>query len=371
MKNYYEIDYRGAVIYAIINIINGKKYVGSCKHFNRRKNNHRWKLNGNFNESKKLQSAWNKYGSENFEIVILQYCKRNKRELKKYEQMWIDFYDSYNTGYNMFEKAYSIKGIQKYYKKGVKIGSWNKGRKATPEARRNLSLAHLGKYTGKDHPKSKSVAQYDLSGQLIREFDCARSASRETGLDFRNISACCKGIRDYHKEFIFVFAEKNKNKQQKKADIIVRRLREYTNPRGKKVAQFDFKGELVKMWNNGTEPSLIGFQQTGVFQCCIGSIKHYKGYVWLYADDIKGMRKLALRSMITKRVKKVYMIRKIAQLGMNENLIKIWNYKEEVANKFNMSNYIITQCCNGTRESHKGYIWKYADQLPDQSSLAS
>ena len=41
--------------------------------------------------------------------------------------------------------------------------------------------------------KSKSVLQFDLNDNFIKEYPSIRQVYRETGFAFQNISACCKG----------------------------------------------------------------------------------------------------------------------------------------------------------------------------------
>lgn len=41
--------------------------------------------------------------------------------------------------------------------------------------------------------RSKSVLQFDLNDNLIKEYPSTRQAERETGFDHRNIINCCKG----------------------------------------------------------------------------------------------------------------------------------------------------------------------------------
>lgn len=46
---------------------------------------------------------------------------------------------------------------------------------------------------GKNHPRAKTVEQYDLNGNLICIWGSAREASRELGINATHISACCRG----------------------------------------------------------------------------------------------------------------------------------------------------------------------------------
>lgn len=62
---------------------------------------------------------------------------------------------------------------------------------------------------GKDHPSSKSVAQYDLCGVKIREYNGISEASRETGVDIANISSCCRLKRMSAGGFIWRYKNKD------------------------------------------------------------------------------------------------------------------------------------------------------------------
>ena len=59
-------------IYKIVNITNGKMYIGSSKNMMRRWKQHTSLLNNNHHHSVHLQRAWNKYGKENFMYEILK-----------------------------------------------------------------------------------------------------------------------------------------------------------------------------------------------------------------------------------------------------------------------------------------------------------
>ena len=60
-------------IYKIVNRINGKYYVGSSLNtYVRWTNGHRRHLRRNNHENKHLQSAWNKYGEDNFNFSVVE-----------------------------------------------------------------------------------------------------------------------------------------------------------------------------------------------------------------------------------------------------------------------------------------------------------
>ena len=61
-------------IYKILNIKNGKCYVGSAKRITTRWCKHRRRMEEK-THSRKFQNALNKHGVENFKFSILEYCK--------------------------------------------------------------------------------------------------------------------------------------------------------------------------------------------------------------------------------------------------------------------------------------------------------
>lgn len=90
-----------AAIYGILNLINGKIYVGSAVNVNYRFNDHKSKLNRNKHSSKHLQGAWNEYGSFAFEFLILEHVLW-KSDLLERETYWIELTDCCEPlhGYN-------------------------------------------------------------------------------------------------------------------------------------------------------------------------------------------------------------------------------------------------------------------------------
>jgi group I intron endonuclease len=75
-------------IYAIINTINEKHYIGSAINFKIRHRLHFNTLKRNEHKNQKLQNSWNKNWPFHFIFVILEYCEKEK--LIEREQWWID-----------------------------------------------------------------------------------------------------------------------------------------------------------------------------------------------------------------------------------------------------------------------------------------
>ena len=83
-------------VYKILNLKNGKYYIGSTKKYNVRVKQHINRLNKNNHTNIKLQRAWNKYSSESFEFIVLEQCE-NYKEREDYHLSLVNIYDdTYN-----------------------------------------------------------------------------------------------------------------------------------------------------------------------------------------------------------------------------------------------------------------------------------
>ena len=101
MENHYNC------IYCYTNKVNGKKYVGQAKDFNKR---HRGHIKASYNKNRKREynipfhNAIRKYGIENFEIEILKDNLQNQDELNYWEKYYITEFDllaKNGKGYNL------------------------------------------------------------------------------------------------------------------------------------------------------------------------------------------------------------------------------------------------------------------------------
>jgi group I intron endonuclease len=152
-------------VYRILNMVNGKSYVGSSTDVKYRLWRHRHELREQRHENMYLQNAWNKHGENSFKLEILFYCDRE--HLLKREQEMIEYYQSTwrDNGYNICSIAGNCLGIKRSLKTREKMrGNTNaKGRIGTfhsEEAKAKMSKAKLGKESnmkGKHHSEiSKS-----------------------------------------------------------------------------------------------------------------------------------------------------------------------------------------------------------------------
>lgn len=209
-------------VYMYINKINNKKYVGQTKDFNKRHREHKTKSNN----KTYIDRAFNKYGEENFEIIILKENLKTQCLMDLYECYYIKKYKCLNEeNYNISDGGY---GGNKYAGKTEeemlefrhKMSEINKGKIKNEETKKKMSESKKGKllseehkrklsenhanFKGKNHPKygkkvsddkkkSTKVAQYDLDGNLIKIWKRIKQAEIELRIPGSNISSCCRG----------------------------------------------------------------------------------------------------------------------------------------------------------------------------------
>lgn len=113
-------------IYRILNKINGKSYIGSTNNVERRFKEHigaaHWTKSDSYNYP--LQSAFRKYGIDNFNFLILEEVSIDKTPER--EQYWIKYYNTLTNsgyGYNQtLETECALRDPELHQKQIDKIG---------------------------------------------------------------------------------------------------------------------------------------------------------------------------------------------------------------------------------------------------------
>ena len=160
-------------IYRIVNIKDGKCYVGSTSNFAKRFSAHRWLLKGGKHECDRLRHAYAKHGFEVFKFEILERVPDFAMLLIR-EQYWIDHYGSFDpkNGYNICAIAGTRRGVPQ------------------PESSREASRQRfLGKPKSADHKakiSAASVERWQRTGE--REKQAARCRGKPKS-DYRSLSS--------------------------------------------------------------------------------------------------------------------------------------------------------------------------------------
>ena len=185
----------GSGVYAIVNSLNNKKYIGSTGNLRKRFRQHYAALVRNNHDNKHLQNAVNKYGIEKFYFVVLERCENINDTLLMLEQKYIDELGDYN----ICTKAGKLTGIVP------------KGHKLSDSQRNNIIKANKERVWTKDmrdkHSRSlknskftksvqKAVDKFTTRGEYICTYSSIMDAARSIE-NYRSarvgIKRCCQG----------------------------------------------------------------------------------------------------------------------------------------------------------------------------------
>lgn len=139
-------------VYYIFNVVTNKIYIGSSIHIKKRFHEHKWALDNNKHVNGHLQKSWNKYGEDNFKFGIIDtdFKENDIDSLRKAEQYYIDYFESYNSefGYNISKFASGSGGYEVSETTRQKLREASTGRKFTEEQKRRMSVTRMGKLNG-------------------------------------------------------------------------------------------------------------------------------------------------------------------------------------------------------------------------------
>jgi len=164
-------------IYKIFNKISEKFYIGSAVNIKDRWRQHCYKLKNIKHRNAFLQAAWNLHGQEAFELIILEYCEKDK--LLEREQYWLDLTQCYdkNIGYNLNKIAGSMLGYKHSEETKLKF----KDRIYTDEIKLNMRIGQKGK---KYSQETKDKLSKIRKGRIVSEE--TRERMRQAWLKRRN-----------------------------------------------------------------------------------------------------------------------------------------------------------------------------------------
>lgn len=150
-------------IYLIINLVNGKIYVGQTKNIKSRVMSHISQLLRGAHPNQHLQGAFNKYGVDNFYPYVAEYCSLEL--LTEREQYWIDYFDKQKI-YNIAPVAGTCRGIKRTIEFCENLSRTRRGIKKPEHVKKAVSIANRKRVISDETRKKLSLS---LSKRIIKE----------------------------------------------------------------------------------------------------------------------------------------------------------------------------------------------------------
>ena len=209
---------------------NGKVYIGITS----QKPEKRWHGGSNYSTQPYFYNAIKKYGWDSFDHVIIR-DGLTEEEARIAERKLIKRYDSRNRdkGYNITPGGDISPMKDPVVRK--KSSESHKGKKQSEEQRLQQSLRHKCKIVSDETKRKTSesikklwqdpefiaktragykyrpVVAYDKEGSIVGEFSSLKDADKATGVDFRNIQACCKGRKKTAGGYVWKYSNEQVN----------------------------------------------------------------------------------------------------------------------------------------------------------------
>lgn len=333
-------------IYEIVNIVNNKRYIGLSTNIYGRWRQHINALTSKTHYNAHLQSAWNKYGQDNFQFNIVEQCE--KECLPDREIYWIAYYDSFNNGYNDTIGGDGANGYIMSDEQRQQISKNNIERFALEENRLKQSIAS-------DH-RCTPIYQIDLNGNIVNEWRSIRWAANQLGIRQQDISHAIHHRRHTKTYNGYIWIPKNEY------DPNTFNVEEYlvSDRVCNTIYQYTKNGELYCEYSMVSNVREKGFSPDCVGNSCRQKTP-YKNYYWSYfkyntAEELfkNGYGKSK------RKYKEIY------QYTLNGELIKKWNSINDVINTGGFKKDGVRDCCTYRTNYSQGYYWSY-DMVSDYS----
>ena len=319
------------IVYLYVCKINNKKYVGkTCNKYGMKGR----AKNGKGYRRGVFHNAIEKYGWNNFAGEILKENLTNEEAnywetyyIRKYRTC-IDYKDC--NGYNMTEGG---------------DGGEMLGYHHTDETKTKISNAFKGRFVGELNP------MYGVHDNHICNED----------------GHLPKEIR----EKLSKSAKRRMKNDKEWAD----KMQSYNEARKRAVNQYDIYGNFICQYESINSLKQIYGNCTSIWKVCkryVGKKGDHLytayGYQWRYADDCNDIGELNIPKKDTSyMIKNLFGAIKIVQYKIDGTKINTYESASEASRITGICRSGIGKCCKGKQKTAGGYIWRYADEVENNT----
>lgn len=264
-------------IYKITNSITNKSYIGQSIDIERRIEDHKFR-----NSNSLIHLIIQQYGWDNFTYEILEEC--SQQELNEKEIKWINFYNSFENGYNLNRGGsgffYDINLIYKDYLQTNSIKQTAKNVGCHETTVRNI--IHGFGINKIDLQENKPIEQIDIKTlQTIKIFDSINEAAEAMNVSHNAIKNAAQGRVKSSCGYYWRFSGDDKTfKQTNNTKQWKRKILQLNYNSNQVIAEFPSAAEAARSLNKDGKNG--GSQITAV---CSGRKKSAYGYKWSYVTE--------------------------------------------------------------------------------------
>lgn len=192
---------------------------------------------------------------------------------------------------------------------------------------------------------SKIVEQYDLFGNFIAEYFSAHEATRQTGINFSDICACCRKEKPYANNYQWKYKD---NKNHEITNIFSSDLILYNWP----IQRYSLTGHFVKEYNSFKEACEdITVSKSSLCNCLKKKTKTCANNLWIYKGQELVIPQHKYQNCGGKKP--------VLQYDINNNFIKEYKSASEASRATGVAVQSISRACLGKSKTAGKYIWKY------------
>lgn len=265
-------------IYRLYNKISNKSYIGQTK----RTVQERWyeHLHKEKHFKTKLANAIKKYKSDDWKVQTLEICNNNL--LNQRQQYWINYYDTFNNGYNStiggegcVRLDYQIIIAQAL--NNIDIYTISKLNNTSPQTIKYILDANNISYETKNKGQSIAIEMIDIKTlQVIATFSSMSEASKYK--ENWNVSTICEAVNNYrHSAYGYYWKKVNQNKQ----------FNSNTIPHKHSIIQYDLNNNKLQQFQSiAAANRALGKPSNhhSIGNCLAGKTKTALGFIWRNAQ---------------------------------------------------------------------------------------
>lgn len=344
-------------IYKITNLVNGKVYIGSTNDYLAQFREHRTELKRNVHFNTHLQSAYNKYGVQNFKFEVIEFIENLedlpltefKHLLEEREEFYIQLYESTDR-----EKGYNVR---------VKCDT-SLGMKWSEESKKRFSEKKKGKPTSKaamDALMEYSKSRLGIPNEYFKNWFDNLSEEEYS----RYISKLNQNLE---------IGRKNKKvrKEQIGCALTEAGSISYKNKRGYKVAAYDECGNLCHVFLTIADAlEYLGDSKKNT--SCITNVLNkylYKGYFWISIEV--GLEEVPRRleseffhTLLENNKHK--RIKRVAKYDENHSLIEIYKSSKDAATSVGLIRSDMIKKAIEDKKFYRNFYWEYYEPTIENS----